>query len=374
MDLQYRNLTDDDFAAWVDFTECWYYPNHILTDWPHLRWFLGGPPLGSPNAYETLLALAEDGRIAGCYGVMPARLRIDDKVLSFCWWVSGMVRPECRNLGIGKTFVTKLMDRFDACGGVGFNLAVKRNYVRYGCEFFGDRSLRRFLLPLRPEAYDLVAAIGFDRAAAERLAPPVRAVPRRPEGIVQLRWFDPGVERCTRPEVFNARVFIERSAAYLNWRYFLNPRVQYECTAHVENGHWRGYLAARWERYLPTPIRATRLIDMAGDSGAVESLLADKVSLAQQRGDALVEFLFAGDIYAPLLRDLGFTELSGPAFEWWPLVTTPIERRENHEFIFLGSRRPELFAGVPYEALYITRGDSDRDRANVINAPSPKTQ
>ena len=62
---------------------------------------------------------------------------------------------------------------------------------------------------------------------------------------------------------------------------------------------------------------------------------------------------------------LGFTELVGPAYEWWPLVTTPIERRQNEEFICLGSRKyPSLFDDIEFNDLYFTRGDSDRDRAN----------
>ena len=40
-----------------------------------------------------------------------------------------------------------------------------------GFKFFNDRTIRRFILILRLEAYDLVEKIGFDKVTAQKLVP-----------------------------------------------------------------------------------------------------------------------------------------------------------------------------------------------------------
>ena len=369
MQLEFRRLRESDLDAWRDFTDTCYYPGHILTDIEHLRWYLGGPSHNPGEPYETLVAVDKDDRIVGNYGVLPMSLWVNGRLYPFCWFINAMVRPELRNQGIGKKFIDLLLDRFEICGGLGFNHDVKRNYARFGFEFFGERSLRRFILPLSSSAYDLVEAIGFDRIKAEALVPLSTPMLPQATNAVPIARFDNGVEACTGPDAIKSRVYVERSADYLNWRYIRNPRVHYECRAVLDQGRWLGYLAARRERYLPTKHHATRILDLVGEPNSAEHLLKDSILRAHNRGDVMIEFLFTGRKYETLLMDLGFAELCGQAFEWWPQVTTPIQPRPNHEILCLGSRRhPGLFREMPYEDLYITRGDSDRDRANRLKA------
>jgi len=365
MEVTYRNLTDSDYPEWSYFTEQAYGENHILTDWPHLKWFMGGAPDCRPNGYETIVAVLPDGKIAGTYGVMPALLRVHNKVYTLCWYISGMVLPELRNQGIGKNFVDILLDRFDVNGVIGFNLGVKRNYQRFGFNFFGDRTLRRFVKLLHPEAYELTAQIGFDATQAQELVPlSTDAFQIRSEATPVLA-FDKSVDECVQVMASRVKVTILRTAPYLNWRYFMNPRLVYECTGIKHKGNLSAYLVARHERFYPTEIYGTRIIDAAGLPEDAVKLFESKIAEAEARHDALVEFMFIGDFYEGLMETLGFTELVGPAYEWWPLVTTPIERRQNEEFICLGSRKyPSLFDDIEFNDLYFTRGDSDRDRAN----------
>ena len=169
------------------------------------------------------------------------------------------------------------------------------------------------------------------------------------------------------------KALIQRTVLYLNWCYFMNPRLIYECTAVKHNTHLLAYLVARHECFYPTKVFGTRIIDAAGLPEHNVGLFQSKIVEARGRGDALVEFVFAGNFYEGLMKSLRFTELVGVAYEWWPLVSAPIEYRQNHQFICLGSRRyPALFDNYTFDDLYFTRGDSDRDRANLLAGQNDK--
>jgi GNAT superfamily N-acetyltransferase len=363
--VEFTNLSDRDFEKWVLFTEQVYKPGHILTDWPHLKWLLGSTPDGKGGSYATIVAKNESGDIVGTYGAIPARLAVIDKTFSFCWFVSGMVLPEYRNLGIGQNFITLLLEKFEVCGVLSFNPDVKRNYQRAGFQFFGDRTLRRFILVLNDDAYDLVEQIGFDGGKARELVPlSANQSLHRNRGVTTIKMFDEGVADCFQATMQETKVLIVRSAPFLNWRYLQNPRRTYECVATKNGKQWLAYIVSRQERFFPTRVYGTRIIDMAGTMENALHLLQDTISKAQARDDAFVEFLFTGNCYQDVMRELGFVELSGENYGWWPLVSAPIERRENEEYICLGSKKyPLLFDEVEFKDLYFTRGDADRDRA-----------
>ena len=135
-----------------------------------------------------------------------------------------------------------------------------------------------------------------------------------------------------------------------------------------DKGVWLSYLVTRRERYYPSDFYGTRIIDMAGLQEHVAPLIKEAVVRANTRKDSFVDFLFIGSYYEELMEKMKFTEVKGQNVEKWPVTTTPIEKRENHEFICLGSKKnPDLFDNIRFTDLYFTRGDSDRDRANNLD-------
>ncbi|MBN2240061.1 MAG: GNAT family N-acetyltransferase [Dehalococcoidales bacterium] len=369
MDIRYRNLTDNDGFEFQKFIKQAYGENSILSHKSHLKWFLGSATDCRPDEYETLIAVLPDGRIAGMYGAMSATLLVLGNSYSFCWYVNGMVLPEFRNKGIGREFIRMLLAKFDVCGVIGFNSGVKRNYQRAGFQLFGDTTLRRFIKILDAEAYKLTEAIGYDSEQARDIVPISNDNVRLNGDVRSLTAFNDSVDLCMREMTSKINIMVLRTAAYLNWRYFQNPLLTYECTGNYRNGGIRAYLVTRRERYHPTFIYGTRIIDALGKQDDLAVLLDTKIAEAGARNDSLVEFMFAGDVYEDLMVSSGFTELRGESYEWWPLVTSPIERRTNEEFICLGSNKyPDLFLDSKANEIYFTRGDSDRDRANLYRA------
>jgi len=360
--VQFRTLEDSDFPEWCAFHDAMYGKGYVLTDQEFLSWYLK-----KDGKYETLIAV--DGKtVVGVYGVLQVPVRVKEHVYDGCWFVSGMVRSEYRNQGIGKTFVNMLLDRFDICGIIGFNKGVQRNYVRAGFKQFDSKTLRRFVLVLRKNAYSLIQE-KYRENMKQLLAPhyvhawrcPVEALMRFDNSIVES--FDE-----MKPYV---TVNVHRTTEYLNWRYFQSPKVRYECNAVFNAEKCRGYIIARHEQFYPTSLYATRIIDLVGLPYYAGDLLAHIINKAQMRNDAFIDFSYTGDFYTHVLKTYGFSELLGENYGALPLVSSPMEYRENEEFICLGSRKqPNLFDDVEFNDLYFTRGDSDRDRYNPLREQS----
>jgi GNAT superfamily N-acetyltransferase len=371
--VQFRTLEDKDFPEWCAFHDELYGKGYVFTDWDFLRWYLK-----RDGKYETLIAV--DGKtIVGVYGVLQFPLWVKDAIYEACWMVNGMVRPEYRNQGIGKTFVNMLLDRFDVCGGIGFNEGARRNYVRAGFKQFDSKTLRRFAYILREDAYSLMQenhresmkALVFSRIPFhdEGLIPIENTSTYKiPQEIKPLKEFDASTIECFNGmKRYIGKATLERTPEYLNWRYFQNPKLQYECHAVFAGGRCTAYIVSRHERFYPTNFYATRIIDLIGLSYYVSSLIAHEINEAIKRNDAFIDFSCTGDYYARMLKCLRFSELCGQQYGALPLVSSPIEYRENEEFICLGSRKhPNLFDDVEFDDLYFTRGDADRDRYNSL--------
>ena len=367
MKYKIRNLTDADFEQWYHFISKVYRENHILTDWPFIKWFFGNAPDCRPDIYESLIAVLPNGKIVGTHCALPAQIRVLNNIYSFCWYANLVVLPKYRKKGIGKVLVNVLLDKFDVCGGIGPSPEGIRIFKQEGYKFFDDITMKRFIMIIRPEGFDLVSKIGFDREAAKKLVPPLKHIPSLPKDVVNLITFNDDVHTCLEDMEKKIKVITARSANYLNWRYFLSPRVNYECTAKIDGKKWLAYLVARHERYFPTNFYAMRIVDLAGTPEHSAPLLKALIVKAKNQGDILIEFSYTGNYYDELMENLSFTELKGSSYEWWPLVTTPIEKRENHENIFLKSRKyPNLFDNIKFSDTYFVRGDSDRDRANLL--------
>ncbi|MHA1756497.1 MAG: hypothetical protein ACTSVV_06990, partial [Promethearchaeota archaeon] len=187
------------------------------------------------------------------------------------------------------------------------------------------------------------------------------------EDVKNIVIFNEYVTNCYKEMYDKIKVNIVKNDAYLNWRYIFNPRIKYDCLNLKDNEKWLAFLVARQERFYPTNIYGTRILDLAGNHKNAQILIEEIISRAIKRGDSFMDFFFTGNYYERVMEELQFIELKDEKYVWFPLVSSPIEFRENHEFIFLGSKKyPHLFNDIKFSELYFTRGDADRDRPNII--------
>ena len=183
--------------------------------------------------------------------------------------------------------------------------------------------------------------------------------------IHSLFSFNDVVLSCVESIEKRHAVNIVRNKDFLNWRYFKNPRIKYECTGYMNGNDLSAYVVSRHERFFPSNIYATRIIDMCGSPISILTLLRHEILKAYDRGDSFVDFSITSNFYNDVLKDSGFIELIDKFYGALPQVSSPIDYRDNHEFICLGSKNyPNLFKNIRFNDLFFTRGDSDRDRAN----------
>lgn len=350
--LEFRRLVEEDYDGWVAFHNKAYGRGYILTDRDFLHWYLK-----KDNKYETLIAI--DGKtIVGTYGVLQAPLRVKDRTYKFCWFASGMVLQEYRGQGIGQTFVKMLLDNFDACGGIGFNAGVRKNYIRFGFNQFGFSTLRRYALVIRDSAYSLIEEKHRNEMMKFlQISTSIRNINCK---IGRVQSFSEPIVSCFAD--MNMKAYIEREPEYMNWRYFQNP-IKYEIYSIQE----KAYIVVRHERFYPTQYFAARIIDLVGLPQYASELVKLIINKSRERHDAFIDFSVTGSYYGQMFKELDFSELTGEYYGALPQVSSPIEYRPNEEYICLGSKHfPKMFDGIEFDDLYFTRGDSDRDRFNPI--------
>lgn len=125
----------------------------------------------------------------------------------------------------------------------------------------------------------------------------------------------------------------DRSAAYLNWRYFRHPSIFYETIAVWENSRLRGYLI------FSHTGQNTKVVDILAfeETSLWTSLIAEAVSLARSRG--------AATISVPVLENARWRSL---------LSTAGFFERESYPVMICGPAAPD-----PNSSWFIMDGDRE---------------
>jgi hypothetical protein len=96
--------------------------------------------------------------------------------------------------------------------------------------------------------------------------------------------------RCERP----GRIQVRRTAAYLNWRFFDNPRCRYRAYGAYAAGRLQAYVVTRLNRDRPNPRREAEIVDWTVDpaedaaDAALPSLIAHVLVDLKHAGAGLV--------------------------------------------------------------------------------------
>lgn len=150
-------------------------------------------------------------------------------------------------------------------------------------------------------------------------------------------------------------ITIERSSAYLSWRFWRHPFFDYEKIVVFEGGEPRGFLIFRIEG--SQEFRIMRIIDWVAESGWECQLLQAFLEAAFKNSVHAVDFFSSNDIYEKALFKSGFFLVSGTSFEKFPILFSPLSYRRwfiNIESDFIKSLND----------CFLTKADGDQDRPN----------
>jgi hypothetical protein len=168
---------------------------------------------------------------------------------------------------------------------------------------------------VRPLDFRRIAS-RFHLGLVGALAGPVlRATIARPlplasgEEMVQLERFDTNIEPVTRGFADMVTVCIDRTARFLNWRFFEKPTREYSAWALRRAGELQAYVVTRRGELYGNP--STIVMDLgcrAGEEGALLRLLHARFAPEQAAGAAAVVTMGLHPVLARLRR-LGFVHV-----------------------------------------------------------------
>jgi GNAT superfamily N-acetyltransferase len=307
---------------------------------------------------NSVIAVADDGSIAGHYGWMPTTLIGRGANLPHAWGVNAFTLPEARGHGLGSALVNAFTKVRPSVGVLGFNDEIAAFYDANGFNIFGGEMFSRHVLPLSIEIRDVLPLVGTtDDPAAERLLSPARIQTTQHCQTTQpSSWLDEPVDSLA------GYLTPQRSQRWLTWRYGTDSRLSYTVEAHESTALGRALIAYRAIALQPTEHRITKVVDLYGDVPAAIALM-DRVShQASESGHLYVDFWSFGGPYSEGLEDLSFRRFDGQDVTALPTLTDPIDRRPNTEHVCLFRAVLGDWETLTPNDVYFTSALADRDR------------
>lgn len=184
-------------------------------------------------------------------------------------------------------------------------------------------------------------------------------------GAVMLDRFDDAYDQVWLGMRAGLQVAADRTAAYMNWRYFEHPRFRYY-VARCDGGAGAAYFVWRIET-VPAGAAVARLCDAIGTPDALAAAVPQLLALWKQIPDfAFGDFFCTNDAVCAALLDGGFAHaLTMPGLDL-PRLFSPLAADLRKTLYFYFSYAKDLRLSPRFEPgrSYFTKGDSNQDRPN----------
>lgn len=285
------------------------------------RWLFLDSPFRRGARPSVWIALDQDA-VVGQYCAMPVRMKLGERVLRGAWGIDFLVLPSYRGAGLGTLLMRSVYGQFDFVASLWSSRASDHIKEKLGAKVVS-------------------AATEFVTRAAPLSAPDadceIRLEPLRAFGAQTTRLW-----KASSGEYWGA---VERSPAYLNWKFFSQPDTKYEALA-----AWRGAKLAGWIAFRlgqppePSIGLISEVFTAPGDVRAARALYARASSELAKAGAVRVVAATSDATHAEALRSYGFAG-----------------RGEAKLFVHLGERL-ESRDVPPGRRWLIGRGDSDWDQ------------
>jgi hypothetical protein len=147
-----------------------------------------------------------------------------------------------------------------------------------------------------------------------------------------------------------------------------NPYIKYSVHGYLEGNRVMAYVAVREEKLMPEGDKVHRIIDIYGNKDKAGLLISHVGRIAAEAGAIYLDFSMFGVCYEDVLQEEGYNKLTGEDVSLLPMVTNPVQKKSNNEFIVLQSKKhDEAIRTLEKKDVYFTRIDADRDRIAKID-------
>lgn len=335
----------------------------VFQDKGFLLYYFGSFDKKTEPLRNSWIAVNPDGEIVSHYGGLFSELRLYQKTIPVIWGVNAYTLPDWRGKRINSEIVNSIVYNNEANAVIGMPFNAPFFYEKLGYNIFGKRTLDRFICILDSRAFDISALLGHDIGKVKKLLtvhkpgnlflPCKHIIELTKENFNNFR-FDLHI---------NSIITTNRSVDFLNWRLFDNPFITYKIYGFLKDNTVCTYIVLREEILCPTGYKATRIIDLFGDSLFAPALLDHTINIGSMNKSVYIDFSMFGKLYEKELLSSGFSKLENDEVCILPMVSSPIENRPNHEFVVLQSKiYDKEVQNLSPENVYFTRIDGDRDR------------
>ena len=158
---------------------------------------------------------------------------------------------------------------------------------------------------------------------------------------------------------------VERTAAYLNWRYSRHPKLKYRIFTAENQGDIVGYAVTRTEVTSEnnTEFKIGRIIDLVAFEYSEECIIR---MISNLYSDAVfIDFFLTGEHYSKSLDNAGFLNTKSHNMDSLPYRFQPLERRSRgiNFLIYIDEEMMDMKDEISdINNWYITRGEGDQDR------------
>ena len=301
------------------------------------------------------------GEILGHIGILPVSFNcLGTNTLAGSLF-NVMVDEKCRSFGLAARMVDQASKVFAMSYTTGYNIQMRGLYERLG-NWTRLSDLRRFLRILNPSRVSELAQqqITFQEH--------VERTPSQ-HRVVDTKECDARYDAFWEQIKSKYPITVNRTAAYLNWRYLRHPLLNYNVIVCEEGTTIRGLLVYRVEDVREKRHRflVCHVVDFVAEDQVEESLLHELVRRMREEQADLVDFHFSGPFHLKALQAQGFVEATADQTSGIPRLFNPIDRKRLYpinatvHFSQYGSQKEALTDSRNW---YLTRGDGDQDRPN----------
>lgn len=228
----------------------------------YCRWLVQDNPAACSGEPLPVYVYFDQGQPAGQVTFIPCNVQHRGERVRAGWCVDFHVRATHQRRGIGGALLRAVAEDFALHMTLGQTAASRALFVKHGWQPTGAMTHHQHAVrPLRCVAKKALKRAGFAHAATQLLRPPRATVLQDPRGVV--------VTPISRADQLDAALLgasrvpdgvpqIERSGAFLCWRYLDNPFYDYTI-AHLRSGAAEAY--AVWRVRDDALWRSARLVD-----------------------------------------------------------------------------------------------------------------
>ena len=343
-------------TSFSDFVDTTYGSSFFLKSEKYIQWWFGtSPSQRSSKKLNILLAINKD-EIIGMNGVILTPLCGHSTIKTIGWLANTMVKAEYRNRGLGMLLVKKSVEKLELSGSISFKPAA-RNILEYLQYQISNRQMRRSIIIIDKDKFlsfsnPLITDIKVKSSKASTNSFVAREISDSNIEIVSSIW-----DQCKS----RYGITTNRTIDFFIWRYINHPEGKYYFLVPPTDSP-KSVAILRIEYVANRNIKIARIVDVFGFKNQIYPLLESLESwLATKK-------ICYGDFFCNRTPDEEAFEASN--FFWMaegsegsiPFLFQPLTLGVSYsEGIAIKTSN-----NLNIEQMYITRGDSDRDRP-VIN-------